>query len=66
MDQENIEGIEAIENIILENPQPLNHRTIQVYEIQDTNSGPSSTKCCIILLAWSIVVISLIILKTLF
>ena len=30
MDQENIEGIEAIENIVLENPQPLNHRTIQV------------------------------------
>ena len=51
MDQENIEGIEAIENIILENPQPLNHRTIQVYEIQDTNPGPSSTKCCIILIA---------------
>ena len=66
MDQENIEGIVAIENIVLENPQPLNHRTIQVYEIQDTNPGPSSTKCCIILLAWSIVVISLIILKTLF
>ena len=66
MDQENIEGIEAIENIILENPQPLNHRTIQVYEIQDTNPGPSSTRCCIILLAWFVIGISLIILKTLF
>ena len=66
MDQEAIEGVVAIENVILENPQLLNHRTIEVYEIQDNNPGPSSTKCCLILIAWSIVIISLIILKTLF
>ena len=56
-----LENIEVIENIRLENPQ-----TIQVYEIEDNNPGPSSTRCCIILLAWFILVVSLIILKTLF
>ena len=57
---------EALEGVVLENPQLLNPRTIEVYQIEDNNPGPSTSKCCLILITWSIVIISLIILKTLF
>ena len=60
MDQETLEGV------VLENPQLFNPRTIEVYQMEDNNQGPSTSKCCLVLIAWSIVIISLIILKTLF
>ena len=61
---------EAPDGIVLENPQfepcLLNPRTVEVYQIEDNNPGPSTNKCCFILIAWTIVILSLIILKTLF
>ena len=56
--------------IILENPQfepcLLNARTVEVYEIEDNSPGPNRNKCVFILIAWFIIFLSLIILKTLF
>ena len=60
-DKMDLENIRVAENIRLENPQ-----TIQVYEIEDNNTGHNSTRCCIILVAWFIIIATLIILKTLF
>ena len=55
------ENIRVAENIRLEPPQ-----TIQVYEIEDNTSRSNPTKCCVILVAWFVIIITLIILKTLF
>ena len=54
------ENIRVAENIRLEPPQ-----TIQVYEIEDTTSRNNPTKCCLILAAWFVIIVTLIILKTL-
>ena len=55
------EAVRIEENIRLEVP-----RTVQVYEIDDPSNRSTSTKCCVILVTWFILIISLIILKTLF
>ena len=55
------ENIRVEENIRLETP-----RSVQVFEIEDPTSRSNSTKCCVILAAWFVIIISLIILKTLF
>ena len=60
---------EVPDAIILENPQfepcLLNARTVEVFEIEDNNPAPSTNKCCFIVIAWAIIILSLIILKTL-
>ena len=55
------ENIRVAENIRLEPP-----RSIQVFEIEDTTSRSNPTKCCVILVAWFVIITTLIILKTLF
>ena len=55
------ENIRIEENIRLETP-----RSVQVFEIDDPTSRNTSTKCCVILATWFVLIISLIILKTLF
>ena len=56
--------------VVLEVPNEMNEirgetRVIEVYEIQE-NPSPSRTKCLCVLLTWVIVLVSLIILKTLY
>ena len=54
------EAIRIEENIRLEVPRP-----VRVYEIDDP-SNTNNSKCCVILIIWFILILSLIILKTLF
>ena len=54
------EGAPIEENIRLEVPRP-----IRVYEIDDP-SNSNNSKCWVILIFWVILILSLIILKTLF
>ena len=54
------EGVAIEENIRLEAPRP-----VRVYEIDDPSYNNNS-KCWVILIFWVIIILSLIILKTLF
>ena len=56
--------------IVLEGPEVneiyATPRVIEVFEIEDRNPAPSRSKCVFILIAWLLIFLSLIILKTLF